>query len=144
MDGNKEMKQAVMFHDPNDTSWMQKQAATFDPKRKDPESRKYLVLVWFNEQQSSEIENSFIIAEGRSDAYFAIKNLIEVMDVEKSVVYLEGNTLILEDTPGIGNIVTVLSFLRHVRDNELVEDDTAYIIDNIIAEFDDNYSEEDN
>ena len=115
--------EAVTFHDKNDTLWMQ--AATFDVTKKAPEYRRYLVLVWF--MDNAEQENTFIIAEGRSNTYFAIKEIIDIIDLEKSVVMLEGNKALVDQ-------ITVLQFLRHIRDEELVEDDTAYIIDDAIAE----------
>lgn len=127
------MEEVVRFHDKSEgTDWMT-QTVKFDPAKKSPEYRKYLILMWFNDKDA-DIETTFEIAEGRTEAYFAIKNHIEDIDLEKSVVYLEGNPLVFEDLPGQKKIVTVLAFLRHVLDEELVQDDTSYIVDEVLAE----------
>ena len=127
------MEEVVRFHDKSEgTDWMT-QTVKFDPTKKSPEYRKYLILMWFNDKDA-DIETTFEIAEGRTEAYFAIKNHIEDIDLEKSVVYLEGNPLVFEDLPGQKKIVTVLAFLRHVLDEELVQDDTSYIVDEVLAE----------
>ena len=122
---NEEYIEAVEFHDKNDTSWMQREAVSFDVTKKSPEHRRYLVLVWF--MDNAEQENAFISAEGRTNTYFAMKEIIDIIDLEKSVVTLEGNKALVDQ-------ITVLQFLRHIRDEELVEDETAYIIDDAIAE----------
>lgn len=126
----KELQQAVQFHDPRDKSWMMKEAVKFDPSKKSPENRKYLVLV----RSYDEDNNFFIIADGRTDCYFKIKNRIDEIDPEESYVYLEGNPLVFEDLPGQKKLVSVLAFLRHVLDEELVEDDTSYIVEEVLAE----------
>ena len=120
---DKKPTEAVVFHDKDDMSWMQ--AATIDVTKKSAEHRQYLVLIWY--MDNADVENSFIIAEGRTNTYFAIKDQLEIIDVEKSVVMLEGNRALVDQ-------ITVLQFLRHVRDEELVEDDTGCIVDEILAE----------
>ena len=51
------------------------------------------------------------------------------MDLEQSVVMLEGN-------PALVDQITVLQFLRHIRDDELIEDESGYLVDEAIAEYD--------
>lgn len=124
---NNETREAVVFHKPEE-GWSPKQeAATIDVTRKSPEHRQYLVLVWYNDQYKGEIDHTFIIAEGRSDTYFEIKDMLEIMDVQKSVVMMEGNKALVDQ-------ITVLQFLRHVLDEELIEDETAYIVEEVIYE----------
>lgn len=126
----KELQQAVAFHDPRDKSWMMKEAVQFDPTKKSPENRKYLVLA----QCIDEDNNFYIIAEGRTECYNMIKQRIDEIDVANSYVFLEGNPLVFEDLPGQKKLVSVLAFLRHILDEELVEDDTAYIVEEVLAE----------
>lgn len=129
----KELRQAVVMHEGEDKSWLYKDAVSFDPSKKSPENRKYLILMYFS-NPDADIETTFSIAEGRTEAYFAIKNMIEEIDLSKSVVYLEGNPLVFEDLPGQKKIVSALAFLRHVLDDELVQDDTSYIVDEVLSE----------
>lgn len=129
----KELRQAVVMHEGEDKSWLYKDAVSFDPSKKSPENRKYLILMYFSDPDA-DIETTFVIAEGRTEAYFAIKNMIEEIDLSKSVVYLEGNPLVFEDLPGQKKIVSALAFLRHVLDDELVQDDTSYIVDEVLSE----------
>ena len=126
------MEELVKFHDKNDKSWLS-QTVKFDPTKKSPEYRKYLILMWLRDPDA-EVETTFVIAEGRTEAYFAIKDRIDDIDLDKSVIYLEGNKLVFEDLPDEKKIVTVLAFLRHVLDEELVQDDTSYIVDEVLAE----------
>lgn len=130
---NKELKPAIAIHTEDDKSWYMKEAIGIDVTKKSPENRKYLLLLWFNDSDA-DVETTFVIAEGRTNAYFAIKNLIEDIDLAKSTVHLEGNPLLFEDLPGQKKVVSVLTFLRHVLDEELVEDDTSYIVDEVLAE----------
>lgn len=129
----RDLKPAIRIHEGDDKSWMQKEAITFDPSKKSPENRKYLILMYFSDPDA-DLETTFVIAEGRTEAYFAIKNMIDEIDLSKSVVYLEGNPLVFEDLPGQKKLVSALAFLRHVLDEELVEDDTSYIVDEVLAE----------
>ena len=126
------MEELVKFHDKNDKSWIG-QTVKFDPSKKSPEYRKYLILMWLRDPDA-EVETTFVIAEGRTEAYFAIKDRVDDIDLDKSVIYLEGNKLVFEDLPDEKKIVTVLAFLRHVLDEELVQDDTSYIVDEVLAE----------
>lgn len=126
----RKLQEAVKFHDPRDKSYVLKEAAKFDPSKKSPENRKYLVLA----RMQGEDDNFFIIADGRTDCYFKIKDRIDEIDLEESYVFLEGNPLVFEDIPGQKKLVSVLAFLRHVLDEELVEDDTQYIVDEVLAE----------
>ena len=129
----RDLKPAIRIHEGDDKSWMQKETITFDPTKKSPENRKYLILMYFLDTDA-DIETTFVIAEGRTEAYLAIKNLIDEIDLSKSVVYLEGNPLVFEDLPGQKKLVSALAFLRHVLDEELVKDDTSYIVDEVLAE----------
>jgi hypothetical protein len=120
------MVEAVTFHEKGDTSWME--AAKFDPSKKSPEHRQYLILIKYSDPVSIGFDNEFIIAEGRANAYFAIKDRIEEIDLEESSVTLEGNRALVD-------FITVLQFLRHVVDEELVEDDTQHIVCDILEEY---------
>jgi hypothetical protein len=126
MEEQKVMHDAVRFHDKNDKSWMNK-TVEFDVTKKSPEHRRYLVLVYFNEQVDA-LENTFIIAEGRTETYFAIKGYLEEMNIEESVVMLEGNKTLVDQ-------ISVLQFLRHIIDDELVEDPTQDIVMDILDEY---------
>lgn len=130
------LQQAVTFHDKGDKSWMMTEAVKFDPTKKSPENRMYLVLVYFKDPDQYDFETTFILAEGRTDCYFKIKDIIDDIDLDNSMVYLEGNTLLFNDLPGQKRLVSVFTFLRHVLDEELVDDDTSYIVDELLSDMD--------
>jgi hypothetical protein len=133
MDNNNEMREAVIFHDKNDERWLQEKLSPvkIDPKKKSPEYRQYLVLVYLHDGVVNDYDfgTTFIVATGRKDAYFAIKDLIDIMDLNQSIVILEGN-------PALTDSITVLQFLRHVRDDQLIEDESGYIVDEAIEIYD--------
>lgn len=123
----------VVFHPKGDDEWL-KEALTpvkFDPKKKDAEHRKYLVLCYFTEQQAEEVgyDGTFIVATGRTDTYFAIKAIVDIIDLKESVVMLEGNKALVDQ-------ITVLQFLRHIIDDELVEDEGQYVVAEAVDEYD--------
>lgn len=126
-------QEAVVFHAKGDDKWLKEAMSpvSFDPKKKTPENRKYLVLVYFTEKAAEDLEypTTFILATGRTNTYNEIKNYLDVMDLEQSVVMLEGN-------PALVDQITVLQFLRHIRDDELIEDESGYLVDEAIAEYD--------
>jgi hypothetical protein len=122
------MHEAVRFHDKSEgTDWMQK-TVEFDPSKKSPEHRQYLILIKYLDPVSTGFDNEFIIVEGRTNAYYAIKERIEEIDLKESTVTLEGNRALVD-------FISVLQFMRHIVDDELVEDDTQTIVTDIIDEF---------
>lgn len=101
----------------------------FSPEKKSHEERRYLVLVTYLDGTGHDDDpHSYIIATGRTETYFAIKELIQDMDLDESIVILEGKRALIE-----GDYISVSAFLRHVRDNELVYDETAYIVDELLV-----------
>lgn len=117
-------QEAVVFHQEGE----QLEAVTFAPEKKSAEQRKYLLLLDFMEDEDG-IDSTYFIAHGRTEAYFKIKYFIDEIDVDTSIVILEGKRCLVE-----GEYITVLQFLRHIRDNELVEDSDPRDIDDIILE----------
>ena len=127
-----EKQEAVLFHQEGE----QLQSVTFSPEKKGPEQRKYLLLLNFMEEENG-IENAFKICHGRTEAYYAIKDYIDEIDLDTSIVILEGKRCLVE-----GEYISVLAFLRHIRDSELVEDDDPRAIDDILAETEESFEEE--
>ena len=131
---NNGMVQTVKFLSPEEKAHRENNGAMntiqFSPEKKSPEERRYLVLLTYLEGTGHDNDmHSYILATGRSDTYFAIKELLLDIDMEESIVILEGKRALVE-----GEYITVSAFLRHIRDNELVEDETGYIIDEVLVE----------
>ena len=130
---NNKAKEAVVFHAKGDDQWLKDALSpvSFDSTKKSPENRQYLVLLYFTEEAAENMEypNTFIVATGRTNTYNEIKNMLGIIDLEESVVMLEGN-------PALVDQITVLQFLRHIRDDELIEDESGYVVDEAIAEYD--------
>ena len=130
---NNEIVQAVKFLSPEEKAQKMNNGVIstirFSPEKKSPEERRYLVLVTYLDGTDHDDQHSYIIATGRTETYFAIKELVQDMDLNESIIILEGKRALVE-----GEYISVSAFLRHVRDKELVDDDTGYIIDELLVE----------
>lgn len=98
-------------------------------KNKFAEYKQYLVLIYFNEDFADQcgFETTFGVTTGRSAAYYYIRERLEQIDLNKSLVVLEGKKAFEEN-------ITVAQFLRHIRDEELVEDEEGYVVDDALEE----------
>lgn len=117
----------VKFHSKEEGDDWKSPIKVTDQKKFNGETKQYLVLIYFLDESTYNLATTFSVVQGRSAAYFYIKNYIDEIDLEKSLVVLEGKRA-FEDN------ITVAQFLRHVRDEELVEDEEGYVVDDALEE----------
>lgn len=87
----------------------------------DPKFKEYLLLLkYFDSNEGDGYINSFEIIEGRKEVYKFLKDNIEFYDPEISLV-------MTSQTP-LSKAITVVQFIRHLKDNELVSMDDGFDI----------------
>lgn len=87
---------------------------SFDKSSIDPSKKQYLLLIYYYTDEIDK-ERSFEIITGRLEVYQFIKDNKDIINLEDSRILLTYQTL--EDS------ITLLQFVRHLKDNELVQDD---------------------
>lgn len=97
---------------------------TFDSKLKDANHRQYLLLLITSHPESTDTPNTFEIIQGRDEVYKFIRDNIEDIDVVDSRIMVTHQSL--EES------ITLLQFVRHIKDEHLVEDDDFDIMDYVI------------
>lgn len=117
----------VKFHSKEEGDDWKSPIKVTDQKKFNGETKQYLVLIYFLDESTYNLATTFSVVQGRSAAYFYIKDYLGEIDLEKSLVVLEGKRA-FEDN------ITVAQFLRHVRDEELVEDEEGYVVDDALEE----------
>ena len=86
------------------------------------EEKKYLVL-WVNNDDSSEFGNHFFIGTGRSETYYFLRDNITEIDIHNSYILVETKQTETKTKvkrwymTGIDKAITVYAFLRKVQDN---------------------------
>lgn len=77
-----------------------------DPER-GPEEKEYLLLLYLTDDNGDE-ELTFEFCIGRTTAYNYIKNIIECIDIHKSMILVEGI--------GLEKRVSIYEFMKYVSD----------------------------
>lgn len=110
---------AIEFVD--DNSW--KDTVIIPDDSIDPEERKYLLLLVLITEDENEEKNIFEWIIGRTDTYNRLKSYIiaEAIDIVDSKV--------LSESSKVSNHISVLQFIRHLRDNELIDDKSDFDIE---------------
>lgn len=86
------------------------------------EEKKYLVL-WVNNNDSSEDGNHFFIGTGRSETYYFIRDNISEIDIHNSYVLVETKQTETKSKvrrwymTSIDKAITVFAFMKKVQDN---------------------------
>lgn len=91
----------------------------------DPEERQY-VFILYNEIEG-EVYTEWESTVGRSQAYQFVRNNIDRMMPEKSIV--------LTDNVALKDALTIQQFVNHLKNNELVPVDDGFEIDDYVEEF---------
>ena len=91
----------------------------------DPEERQYVFIMYdeFGDEVITEWESTI----GRSQAYLFVKNNIDRMDPDKSIV--------LTDNVAMKDALTVHQFVNHLKNSGLVPLDDDFEIDDFVEEF---------
>lgn len=91
----------------------------------DPEERQYVFIMYdeFGDEVITEWESTI----GRSQAYLFVKNNIDRMDPDKSIV--------LTDNVAMKDALTVHQFVNHLKNSGLVPLDDDFEIDEFVEEF---------
>ena len=98
-----------------------------DESQIDPKFKQYLLLLkYYDGNEGDGYINSFEIIEGRKEAYKFLKENIDFYDPNESLV-------MTEQTP-LSKAITVIQFIKHLKDNELVNMEDGFDIMEYINE----------
>ena len=113
---NKDGKVEIMhFEDPeNYGGKIRIDPLHFDQSLISEKYKQYLLLIYLNTDDG--IERTFEIITGRLDTYNYIKNNADIIDMNNSIITLTNKT--------IEEGITFLQFVRHLKDAELVPEDS--------------------